>query len=95
MKDGRRFGRPPNPYTPPPLQPGKINLTDPDSRNVKAPRGYMQGYNAQAVQKAAGACRDRAATRAAGLVGLIARDGYQGTPRFRGSAGGVRIAGSG
>jgi hypothetical protein len=24
-------------------------VTDPDSRNVKTPRGYMQGYNAQAV----------------------------------------------
>jgi transposase len=49
MKDGRRFGRPPNPYTPPQAPPGKVNLTDPDSRNVKTPRGYMQGYNAQAV----------------------------------------------
>jgi hypothetical protein len=28
---------------------GKINVTDPDSRNVKTPRGYLQGYNAQAV----------------------------------------------
>ena len=28
---------------------GKINLTDPDSRNLKAFRGYVQGYNAQAV----------------------------------------------
>jgi len=36
-------------YTPPDVPPGKINTTDPDSRNVKAPRGYMQGYNAQAV----------------------------------------------
>jgi hypothetical protein len=49
MKDGRRFGRPPNPYTPPATPTGKVNLTDPDSRNVKTPRGYMQGYNAQAV----------------------------------------------
>jgi transposase len=49
MKDGRRFGRPPNPYTPPAVPPGKVNVTDPDSRNVKTPRGYMQGYNAQAV----------------------------------------------
>ena len=24
-------------------------MTDPDSKNVKTPRGYMQGYNAQAV----------------------------------------------
>ena len=26
-----------------------MNTTDPDSRNVKTPRGYLQGYNAQAV----------------------------------------------
>ena len=49
MKDGRRFGRPPNPYQPPVTPAGKVNVTDPDSRNVKTPRGYMQGYNAQAV----------------------------------------------
>jgi transposase len=49
MKDGRRFGKPPTPYTPPATPQGKVNITDPDSRNVKTPRGYMQGYNAQAV----------------------------------------------
>src|SRR4051794_27138173 len=49
MKDGRRFGRPPNAFIPPTIPTGKINLTDPDSRNVKTPRGYMQGYNAQAA----------------------------------------------
>ena len=49
MKDGRRFGRPPNPYQPPATPAGKINVTDPDSRNVKTPRGWVQGYNAQAV----------------------------------------------
>ncbi len=26
-----------------------MNVTDPDSKNLKAPRGYVQGYNAQAV----------------------------------------------
>src|SRR5215218_442770 len=26
-----------------------VNVTDPDSRNVRTPRGYMQGYNAQAA----------------------------------------------
>jgi len=26
-----------------------MNVTDPDSRNIKAPRGYLQGYNAQAA----------------------------------------------
>jgi transposase len=49
MKDGRRFGGPPKPYQPPELPAGKINLTDLDSRNVKTLRGWMQGYNAQAV----------------------------------------------
>ena len=50
MKDGRRFGGlGPDPYSPPATPAGKINMTDPDSRNVKTPRGYMQGYNAQAV----------------------------------------------
>src|SRR5215210_6246691 len=49
MKDGRRFGRPPDPYQPPDRPEGKINLTDPDSRNVKTSRGWVQGYNAQAV----------------------------------------------
>jgi len=42
MKDGRRFGAPPTPYTPPATPKGKVNITDPDSRNVKTPRGYMQ-----------------------------------------------------
>jgi transposase len=49
MKDGRRFGKPPTPYQPPATPRGKVNVTDPDSRNVKTPRGYMQGYNTQAV----------------------------------------------
>jgi len=49
MKDGRRFGRPPNPFQAPATPAGKINVTDPDSRNVKTSRGWVQGYNAQAV----------------------------------------------
>ena len=49
MKNGRRFGSPPKPYRPPVQPTGKINVTDPDSRNLKTPRGYLQGYNAQAV----------------------------------------------
>jgi transposase len=51
MKNGRRLGAhsPPKPYTPPAMPEGKINVTDPDSRNVKTPRGWVQGYNAQAV----------------------------------------------
>jgi transposase len=49
MRDGRRFGGPPKPYVPPATPAGKVNVSDPDSRNVKTPRGYMQGYNAQAA----------------------------------------------
>jgi hypothetical protein len=49
MKDGRRFGKPPTPFEPPATPAGKINLTDLDSRNVKTSRGWVQGYNAQAV----------------------------------------------
>src|SRR4051812_3058617 len=49
MKDGRRFGRPPNAFQPPERPTGKINLSDLDSRNVKTSRGWVQGYNAQVV----------------------------------------------
>ena len=38
MKDGRRFGRPPDPYAPPAEPTGKINITDPDSKNMKSYR---------------------------------------------------------
>ena len=47
--NGRRVGRPPKPHTPPSEPVGTINVTDPDSRNLKTPRGYLQGYNAQEV----------------------------------------------
>jgi transposase len=49
MKDGRRFGRPPDRFEPPLAPTGKINLSDLDSRNVKTSRGWVQGYNAQLV----------------------------------------------
>ena len=49
MRDGRRFGGGNKSYQPPATPAGKVNVTDPDSRNVKTPRGYMQGYNAQAA----------------------------------------------
>jgi len=48
-KTGRRFGRPPNPVQMPATPEGKMNTTDPDSRLLKARRGFVQGYNAQAV----------------------------------------------
>src|SRR5215213_540921 len=48
-KNGKKFGRPPKPFQPPSAPAGKINLSDLDSRNVKTSRGWVQGYNAQAV----------------------------------------------
>jgi hypothetical protein len=47
MRDGRRFGRPPNPHQPPEVPQGKVNLTDPDSRPIPTGFGFVQGYNAQ------------------------------------------------
>jgi Transposase domain (DUF772)/Transposase DDE domain len=37
------------PFTPPEFPDGKVNTTDPDCRLLKARRGFVQGYNAQAV----------------------------------------------
>jgi hypothetical protein len=53
MRNGRPMSAPPKPYTPPDTPQGKINITDPDSKLVKGMRGWIQGYNAQAV------CNDR------------------------------------
>ncbi len=47
MKNGRRLGHPPKPYVPPDSPPGEVNTTDPDSRVMKAFRGWVQGYNVQ------------------------------------------------
>ena len=49
MRDGRRFGKPPTPYSPPETPQGKANVTDPDSGLVKSRAGFIQGYSAQAV----------------------------------------------
>ncbi len=49
MKNGRRFGAPPKPYSPPDAPEGKINTTDPDARRMKFGRNFMPAYNAQAV----------------------------------------------
>ena len=51
MRNGRRLGAhsPPKPYTAPATPEGRINTTDPDSQVVKGLRGFIQGYNAQAV----------------------------------------------
>jgi transposase len=44
---GARANIKPYPLTDRPA--GKLNVTDPDSRNLKTTRGWVQGYNAQAV----------------------------------------------
>jgi transposase len=46
---GRRLAGTPTPYQPPEVPDGKVNVTDPDSKHIKAAVGYVQGYNAQAV----------------------------------------------
>jgi hypothetical protein len=48
-KTGRGLGAPPKPHTPPERPDGKVNLSDPDSKLVHGMRGWVQGYNAQAV----------------------------------------------
>jgi len=51
-KRRRPLGRPPKPTSPPARPEGEINLTDPDSRAMRSPRGFLQGYNAQALANA-------------------------------------------
>jgi transposase len=46
---GRRLAGTPTPYEPPEVPAGRVNVTDPDSKLIKAREGYVQGYNAQAV----------------------------------------------
>jgi len=48
-KTGRRFGAPPKPHVRREKPGGKVNLSDPDSKLVHGMRGWVQGYNAQAV----------------------------------------------
>jgi hypothetical protein len=45
-------GRKPKPVSETPEPDAKANVTDPDSRIMKTRRGYVQGYNAQAVATA-------------------------------------------
>ena len=50
MKDGRRFGRPPDPVELPLVPEGRMNTTDPDSRVMRTQgQPAVQGYNAQAA----------------------------------------------
>ena len=48
-RGAHRVGGPPKPYQPPEVPDGKVNLSDPDSKRLKAREGYVQGFNAQAV----------------------------------------------
>jgi transposase len=49
-RTGRRPpGRPPKPREFPDTAAGRVNVTDLDSRSVRTARGFIQGYNAQAV----------------------------------------------
>jgi hypothetical protein len=50
MRDGRRFGRPADPHTPPAEPTGTINTADHDSRIVRTQgQPAIQGYDAQAA----------------------------------------------
>ena len=46
---GRRLGRRPKPWVAPALPEGVVSVSDRDTQRMKASRGYVQGYNAQAV----------------------------------------------
>jgi hypothetical protein len=46
-RDGRRFGRPPDPHLPSEVPEGMVNVIDPDSRPIPIGFGFVQGYNAQ------------------------------------------------
>jgi transposase len=48
-KLGRRLSRGPNPYAPPELPAGRVNITDPDAKSLPISFGFAQGYNAQAA----------------------------------------------
>jgi transposase len=48
-KLGRRLSRGPNPYEPPEVPEGRVNITDPDSKSLPVSFGFAQGYNAQAA----------------------------------------------
>ena len=49
MRDGRRLSAPPKPYTPPATPPARSTSPTPTRKLVHGMRGWVQGYNAQAV----------------------------------------------
>jgi hypothetical protein len=50
MKDGRRFGCPPNPYEPAEVPGGKINTTDPNAGRMKFGRNFTFGVRSNRFQ---------------------------------------------
>lgn len=53
LESGQKVaGRKPKPVSEEVDPQARVNVTDPDSRSVKTPRGFIQGYNAQAVTTA-------------------------------------------
>src|SRR3954463_10159205 len=87
MKDGRRFGRPPDPYPPTATPEGRINLTDPDSRVVKGLRGVAAGLQRPGGhQRAPGRVGRRDRDRRRGLRAPRA-DARPRTPRAHGRGG--------
>lgn len=48
-RDAHPRGRPPVPAEPPAEPEGKVNTTDPDSCPMRSAKGFLQGYNAQAL----------------------------------------------
>jgi transposase len=52
QRTGRQRGRPPKAPPERPDAQARVNVTDPDSRPVHTARGFIQGYNAQAVTTA-------------------------------------------
>jgi len=59
MKDGRRFSRPPDPYTPPATPQGQINLTDPFARRQGLARPRIPAGLQRASRRQRAPDRDR------------------------------------
>jgi transposase len=83
MKDGRRFGRPPNPRTPPTAPSGKVNLTDPDSKLVHGMRGWIVIALRPAATSAMMPAGTRPVVDASAVAPATAARTAAGTPKIR------------
>jgi transposase len=86
MRNGRRMTQRPKPYTPPDTPAGKVNISDPDSKLVHGMRGWVQGYNAQAV------CNERHLVLAAEVMTASPDFGHL-APMFAAARGELAAAG--